>query len=261
MKPVTEYRQVSAKIMAALKPGRLCNLVLSKNSYLSEIEGKTLFYHEFAQGLLLFRRRDGFWRMQYSIDPQCSLPPLPEGVVVAEQAFRSSENPCVPAVFAKAGFTLALQRVRLSREPGNCPVAPPPELAKEADVPAIDRLLARCFDRSTGCLPTDAELTDAIIGGRVFCTRFPDGSPSGVLHTEQGRTALEIRHLAVDEPARGQGVGSALLAGMLAREGEKKITVFTGADNTAALALYQKCGFVPDGTSSLVVWKGSEWKN
>ncbi len=243
--------------MAELKPGRLTDLVLEKERYLPEIEHQTLYATCFAGGLLLFRKRKGFWRMQYLLEPDCALPDLPEGVIVAEQAFRPEDAPALPEVFAAAGFEPALTRVRLTREAGESAPADLPDAAHQADISAIGDLLARSFDPYTGCLPTRAELTDAVTGGRVYCIRFPDGSPMGVLHTEQGRASLEIRHLAVDERVRGQGTASRLLAGLLAREGQKKLTVFTGAANAAALGLYQKYGFVPDGTSSLAFWKGA----
>ena len=69
-------------------------------------------------------------------------------------------------------------------------------------------------------------------------------------------TALRRRHVAglgisVTPAAQGQGVGTALMAGLLdwadnwAQLLRIELTVFD--DNTAAIALYRKCGFVDEG--------------
>ncbi len=58
----------------------------------------------------------------------------------------------------------------------------------------------------------------------------------------------EVLSIAVDEGARGQGVGRALMDAAFAAFRERGITdvkVAVGADNGAANTFYRKCGFTP----------------
>lgn len=60
----------------------------------------------------------------------------------------------------------------------------------------------------------------------------------------------ELLNLVVDSGQRGQGVGRALLEeslAMLAAEGVRRVLLEVRAGNTAARALYDRCGFNEDG--------------
>ncbi len=61
----------------------------------------------------------------------------------------------------------------------------------------------------------------------------------------------EITNVAVDEAKRRQGIGDALLAGILemaARQGVRQIYLEARVSNEAAIRLYEKHGFSPCGT-------------
>ena len=80
-----------------------------------------------------------------------------------------------------------------------------------------------------------------------------DGEIAGFLrYTISGKTA-EIKHLCVKDHFRRKGIAR-LLVSMFLSENEKSI-VWTGAENTAALALYQSMGFKKDGCKSTVYIK------
>lgn len=91
--------------------------------------------------------------------------------------------------------------------------------------------------------------------------RYPADSGAGL-------PAAEILAVAVDGRAAGRGIGRRLVdaaLGDLAEHGSLSVKVVTGADNTAALALYEACGFerrarvtVHAGTDSeVLVWSSS----
>ena len=78
----------------------------------------------------------------------------------------------------------------------------------------------------------------------------------------------EILSVAVDPRAAGRGVGTRLVGaatGELTQRGVTAAKVVTGADNVAALRLYERCGFerrarvaVHEGTpSEVLVWRSS----
>lgn len=73
--------------------------------------------------------------------------------------------------------------------------------------------------------------------------------------------AAEILAVAVAPRASGQGLGRRLVGAALdelAGRGVASARVVAGADNTAALALYRSCGFVPVRTTEVHVGVRSE---
>jgi ribosomal protein S18 acetylase RimI-like enzyme len=80
----------------------------------------------------------------------------------------------------------------------------------------------------------------AVAGGQVV----------GMLHVEASRHGFGEIGMLVDSGWRGRGVGSALVRAAigLAREQDlHKLSLEVFAHNTAAIALYRKCGFIEEG--------------
>jgi RimJ/RimL family protein N-acetyltransferase len=72
----------------------------------------------------------------------------------------------------------------------------------------------------------------------------------GMIHTEVSRHGFGELGMLVDREWRGRGVGSALLQATIdwARHQRlHKLSLEVFAYNTAAIALYRKCGFVEEG--------------
>jgi RimJ/RimL family protein N-acetyltransferase len=72
----------------------------------------------------------------------------------------------------------------------------------------------------------------------------------GMIHTEVSRHGFGELGMLVDREWRGRGVGSALLQATIdwARHQRlHKLSLEVFAHNTAAIALYRKCGFVEEG--------------
>jgi RimJ/RimL family protein N-acetyltransferase len=77
-----------------------------------------------------------------------------------------------------------------------------------------------------------------------------DGQIVGMIHTNVSRHGFGELGMLVDRDWRGRGVGSALLQATIdwARDlGLHKLCLEVFAHNTAAIALYRKCGFVEEG--------------
>jgi RimJ/RimL family protein N-acetyltransferase len=80
----------------------------------------------------------------------------------------------------------------------------------------------------------------AVAGGQVVA----------MIHTNVSRHGFGELGMLVDREWRGRGVGSALIQATVdwAREqGLHKLSLEVFAHNTAAIALYRKCGFVEEG--------------
>ena len=76
-------------------------------------------------------------------------------------------------------------------------------------------------------------------------------------HPDKG-TEMFLYELAVDEPVRRRGIGTALVQALrtLARErGCYGLFVFTDADNEAALATYARAGAKPPSSHLMCEWE------
>jgi ribosomal protein S18 acetylase RimI-like enzyme len=77
-----------------------------------------------------------------------------------------------------------------------------------------------------------------------------------VTHPDKG-TEMFLYELAVDEPVRRQGIGTALLRALeeLARERDcYGMFAFTDAENEAAMATYAKAGAKPPSSHLMFEW-------
>ncbi len=139
------------------------------------------------------------------------------------------------------------------------------ELAREADWEAVKRLSVQVHDLHVGwrpdlfCqteepLPKDAFLNGiqdrmlyvakihGCVVGYVVLSVMQKGGP-GVVEYK----ALRLDSICVDENARGQGIGKAMVADVraLARAfGCREVLLGVHPENDGAVAFYQKCGFL-----------------
>jgi putative acetyltransferase len=132
--------------------------------------------------------------------------------------------------------------------------------AERADQPAVRALLA-ALDDYLGSLyaPQDNHilaLDDLLAPSVRFLVARRGGRAVGcaAVRLMPGEAATageaygEIKRMMVDPAARGQGVGSALLARLedaLRAEGQRFALLETGGEQTEAVRMYQRCGYRP----------------
>jgi len=127
--------------------------------------------------------------------------------------------------------------------------------ASVSDAQAMAKLFAAVAGERDGIAtepPVDIDERAAqftrTIGGSVVAVA--DSQVIGILHVEATRHGFGEIGMLVERGWRGRGVGSALVraAISLAREqGLHKLSLEVFARNTAAIALYRKCGFLEEG--------------
>jgi RimJ/RimL family protein N-acetyltransferase len=127
--------------------------------------------------------------------------------------------------------------------------------AAAADARAMAELFAAVAEERSGIAtepPVDlAERTArfaATIAGSLVAVA--DDQVIGMIHVEVSRHGFGEIGMLVDREWRGRGVGSALIQAAIdwARgHGLHKLSLEVFAHNTAAIALYRKCGFVEEG--------------
>ena len=132
--------------------------------------------------------------------------------------------------------------------------------AVEADDAALLEIERTAWDASSGFPSYQETLKDSFFartGPEAHLVAEYDGTVVGYLRLQdkyqfpEGAGVLTINGLAVAESARGQGVASALLAAATA-EGRlrdaRKISLHVHSTNTAARRLYERHGYVIEGT-------------
>ncbi len=254
MKQINAMEILSPMLSAQWRRGVLTNAPFSPEEYRREISTGALYAQEFPGGLLLLRRRNGFYRMNFFLQPEAALPcwnaDLP---VVLEVPARPKDTALLGSgpLWEAQGFHLLFSRRRLVRLPGG-PVRPPDSAVRAArpgDLLALQSLLEEVFDPRTGCLPTDRELEADIAAGTVLLAQR-EGVCAAVLHGRKDRNAVDFRHVAVRQSFRRMGLGTALLSAFDTLYGPARCRLWVRTDNFAAIHLYERLGYRPDGWTS-----------
>ena len=255
MKKVESYSEVSAAIMRHFGRTTVTNCFIDRESYDREIAAGTLFTEENDGGLYIFREREGFRILNFYLSaPDAELVDIPSDTV-CEIAYRDRDEglKTVSKRMQEAGFEYRFTRVRLAR------IAEPsdrhdehisPAEAKDADEALA--LIKRAFDNKTGCIPTDDAFRADIVAGHVLVYR--DGGIIGLVHFNEEKNSSDIRHVAVDENHRGEGIASRLVGEYIAGR-DKRCRVWAREDYISARRVYEKNGYDTDGTKSDVLIK------
>ncbi|TQK20810.1 acetyltransferase (GNAT) family protein [Microbacterium sp. SLBN-154] len=93
-------------------------------------------------------------------------------------------------------------------------------------------------------------------GESVLLVAWSDGVPVGSAQLDLRSDPWEVKNLHVDEQARGQGVGTALMAAaerLAAPTG--RLTVGVGVDNPRARALYERLGYSQTGQETTTTYE------
>ena len=118
--------------------------------------------------------------------------------------------------------------------------------AKEQDRKAIDELFQDAFDLLTDAVPTGHELASIIDNGEIWILEdLISRTILGCAMFETAGRRTWIRHVTVSKEMRGKGIAKELLQAYI-QEGdpETEYTLWVKDDNTAAIHLYKRTGFV-----------------
>jgi len=249
MKPET----LKEAIARHFKPGVRLNAFMSPEELCCD---GGLSAAETEGGLFLLRERGSHRILNFWLN-ELTLPELPVGTVTEITARPGREDPELIKAFTDGGFRPIMRRVRLVRAPGEmeAPITPGVTVIKAPDGTSAMELILAAFDPVTGCIPTAEELRADAESGSLYLAML-DGVPVGVLQVRRGKNYSDIRHLAVREDMRGKRIAAALIYAFLRDTEYRRVFVWTGEDNQAALKNYARCGFTPDGYTSQVMMKG-----
>ncbi len=134
----------------------------------------------------------------------------------------------------------------MAEAPRAADAAPRIEAATERDVPALARLAADAAVPGWSEPSLASTLRDA--SAIALVVREAGGAPLGFALVRAAATEAEVLLVAVDRRARRRGLGRALLAAALARVPAARVAhLEVRASNAAAIALYERLGFVAVG--------------
>ena len=127
--------------------------------------------------------------------------------------------------------------------------------AQAGDAPAMAGLFAAVAEERTGIateppVDTSERATLFARSAAESIVAVADGQIIGMLHLQVSRHGFAELGMLVDRGWRGRGVGSALVTAAIdwaRNHGVHKLCLEVFAHNTAAIALYRKCGFAEEG--------------
>lgn len=252
---ITNYEELNMLITSQLKKGVYTNCFISKEEFLDEIKFESLFYHLYDGGLLIFRKMDGYYKMNFYINnPEIDFDINFDDIIVTEIICRpDSDYTPVVDLFKKNGMVKKLKRIRLQNESSNVYTEGLNiEKGILKDYEKIIKLLRENFDKYIGCIPTEQNLKLDIENGNFYCYK-EDEKLLGVLQVANKGNVSNIKHLAVDKEYRGRKIAKSILSSYLSEVKDCKKYVWTGEDNEPALKTYSSMGYKLDGYFSYVM--------
>lgn len=254
MKLIQSYEELSRAASGYLRPGVTANVMVTGEKFGSDIKASRLLIKADEHNLWIAVRRESHVRLYFYLNDLSR--PLGEGFdlpAVAEIAFRGDGErlATLKDCLALCGLGPSFRRVRLARSPEPWAAEGGSSVGRPSDARAVLDFLEANFSPLTGCLPT----LDEVLAGmtdRHFLTVEDEKGIAGLIHMAREKNGVEIRHLAVREDRRGQGLAVRLAAACIGENPGTVCRVWVREDYDSARQVYAKAGFRPDGWRSLV---------
>ena len=214
----------------------------------------------------LLMKKDGFWRIYYYLnDLEEEL--IQDGeTLVTEILFRGNAGEPVEQVsyLERCGFKRFLVRDQYYAKYSSL-VPPVPskgisiEMAQSLeDIVWAINLFNTVFDKWSGDF-IPLEMAQSLTDNKaILIAKDADGRRLGSLHTEKQAGVTWIRHIAVAEGEKGQGVGRGLLDACVEQghlDENSRYQLWVQRQNIPAVCMYQKKGFTYLNKSSLSLIK------
>ncbi len=251
MKKITDISQINSAVSRHFVKNVSTNNFISDESYLDEIENRSLYTIEGESYLLVLRKRENFYILNFHIHGSFELPrELESEKLVVEIPYKSGR--AKETFFETNGFSLFLERMRMTgKKTLNEGKA---DFVKEEDALKAYKLLKDNFNKYSGCIPSFENFIKDVRDKNVL--GYPKEDIKAILHFSVKGKSSEIRHLAVDINERKKGMAEELIKTYHYKTDCVKYQVWLSKNNQPAENLYKKYGYEKDGFLSEVYTKG-----
>lgn len=254
MKRIQSYEELSRASVGYLRPGVTANVMVTREKFEEDIKSGRLLMEAGERNLWIAARRESHVRLYFYLNDLTR--PLGEQFdlpAVAEIAFRGKGErlAALEGCLALCGIRPVFRRIRLARPPEPPLAGDGNSVGCPSDARAVLGFLEANFSPLTGCLPTLDEVHTGTRDKRFLALEDGKGI-AALIHMAHEKNSVEIRHLAVREDRRGQGLAGRLAAACIGENPGKICRVWVREDYDRARQVYAKAGFQPDGWHSLV---------
>lgn len=236
------------------------NLYVPAESFLPLVEEERLRKVSFTGGSYVLAEQESQYDCYFFLEPTAvpaELPPLQKPVVLEQVALERTGISPTQEEWEQIGFQPYLRRKRLfcaakaveaeKRQPMFC---------REEEAPFLLDWMKAVFEPYTSALPDLETLRKDLREQRVLAARAGE-QLLGFLRFGREKKVSVLWQIAVAKAARGSGIAEALVRDwlFLEREQAAKFQLWVREDNPAAIRLYEKTGFLPDGRIAPVLLK------
>ncbi len=259
MKKINDISELTSLVNAHFGREYATNYFLSRDEAEKYIANGDMLFTEQNGSLFIVRRKGEFSTMYYSVKigdgiNLSFLDLCPWCCTVVETAFREKDIGLKSAdeALINGGAVREFFRKRMARKSPEDSITDTlsEKIHYAEDIKYVYDLMYSSFSPLTGCLPTESETSEAVKEREILCHES-----GGILHFKKAKASYELRHLCVDECARGQGIGASLVK---AYNGivPKKSVVWVREGYTPAEKIYENNGYTADGMrSSVLIYK------
>lgn len=232
-----------------------------------------LYYEEKPEGLYFLVTEESCARLYYYVDKEAEISlelereDLVKNAVILDYVFRGDEEAALQKAgyekWLKKGFAPYKRYRRMECVRGN--FNPPEEYfdaqhkfhvekASPKDYQEISSLWKKSLDVYSTFLLEKQEFEESCERGEIVAMRLSDGTIFAVgMVIKKGKTAF-LQHLAVEPSLRGNGMGKAMFCANVTSAfedyGAEKANFWVDEQNSRAIGMYKKGGFIDDGTVS-----------
>ena len=249
---VSKAEELKEEIALRLSKGEKTNFYLSYEQYALDIEEGRVRRFDFCEGMYLFFEKETCDKLYYFLKKEGTLKEIPLALrpIVVEDVFMANREYFPKTIdWEKIGFLPYLQRKRLYLSLKNRKEEErAPRFATQGMIEDIIYLMIESFEPHTSALPSKNELEEDIENKKVIVIINED-RVVGFLRFGREKQSSVLWQIAVNSKEQGKNIGASLVRDWMYVEREviKKYVLWVRVDNTIALALYEKLGFLPDG--------------
>lgn len=259
IKTITNIQEFWDKIINKISKGHSTNFFLQKEEILELYENNKITYMEFDNGIYIFIEKNDFYQLFFLIEKRTLpilLPKFEQPVILEDVILSSKEHIPSEKDWKSVGFLPYLIRQRMYIPAKNI-------LTKERNITfatkdmfdEISLLMNTSFEPYSAALPTNEELLQDILNKKILVS-IESQKLIGFLRFEDVKQNCMLCHIAITPEARGIGLGNELINDwFFIKKDVKKFLLWVRTDNTAALKLYEKNGFLLDGRITSIMIK------